>query len=54
MPYSKAHKNSTREKILESAFKLFAIKGFKGITIDDLMNNCGLTRGAFYAHFSSK
>ena len=30
------------------------MKGFEGVTIDDLMNNCGLTRGAFYAHFKSK
>ncbi len=54
MPYTKKHKNETREKILDSSFRLFAIKGFKGVTIDDLMNNCGLTRGAFYAHFTSK
>jgi len=54
MPYTKTHKNKTRERILESSFRLFAIKGFKGVTIDDLMNNCGLTRGAFYAHFTSK
>ena len=54
MPYTKAHKNSTRETILESSFRLFATKGFEGVTIDGLMNNCGLTRGAFYAHFDSK
>ncbi|WP_096086806.1 TetR/AcrR family transcriptional regulator [Agaribacterium haliotis] len=54
MPYSKAHKNKTREKILERSFRLFVIKGFDGVTIDDLMNNCGLTRGGFYAHFASK
>ncbi|WNO08444.1 TetR/AcrR family transcriptional regulator [Teredinibacter sp. KSP-S5-2] len=54
MPYTKTHKNKTRERILDSSFRLFAIKGFKGVTIDDLMNNCGLTRGAFYAHFTSK
>lgn len=54
MPYSKTHKNKTRERILDSAFRLFAINGFKGVTIDDLMSNCGLTRGAFYAHFTSK
>lgn len=54
MPYSKEHKNETREKILKSAFELFTIKGFNGVTVDDLMKNCGLTRGAFYAHFSGK
>jgi len=54
MPYTKDHKNKTRDKILKSAFELFTIKGFNGVTVDDLMKNCGLTRGAFYAHFSGK
>ena len=54
MPYTMTHKNKTRERILDSSFRLFAIKGFEGVTIDDLMNNCGLTRGGFYAHFTSK
>lgn len=54
MPYTKAQKNKTRERILDGSFRLFATKGFKGVTIDDLMNSCGLTRGAFYAHFKSK
>lgn len=54
MPYTKMHKTKTRERILDGSFRLFATKGFEGVTIDDLMNNCGLTRGAFYAHFKSK
>ncbi|MEC4091727.1 TetR/AcrR family transcriptional regulator [Pseudoalteromonas rubra] len=54
MPYTKEHKNKTREKILDSAFRQFVLKGFEGVTIDDLMRSCGLTRGAFYAHFKSK
>ncbi|WP_246283244.1 TetR/AcrR family transcriptional regulator [Neptunomonas phycophila] len=54
MPYTKTHKSKTRNKILECAFRLFAIKGFNGVTIDEVMNNGGLTRGGFYAHFSSK
>lgn len=54
MPYTKAHKSKTREKILDYSFRLFALKGFAGVTIDDLMSKCGLTRGGFYAHFKSK
>ena len=54
MPYTKTHKNNTRESILDSAFRLFAINGFESVTIDDLMSNCGLTRGGFYAHFKNK
>ena len=54
MSYSKEHKNKTRKKILKSAFQLFTAKGFDGVTVNELMENCGLTRGAFYAHFSGK
>jgi len=54
MPYSKEHKEQTRQEILKSAFKLFTVKGFDGVTVNELMKNCSLTRGAFYAHFSSK
>ena len=54
MPYTREHKENTRTKILESAFRLFTMKGFDSITVNMVMNECGLTRGAFYAHFSSK
>ncbi len=54
MPYSKEHKQQTRDKILHSAFNLFTAKGFDGVTVNQLMQSCKLTRGAFYAHFSSK
>ena len=54
MPYPKEHKDKTRIKILQSAFQLFTAKGFDGVTVNELMENCRLTRGGFYAHFSSK
>lgn len=54
VPYTKEHKEKTRLRILETAFRLFAVKGFDGVTVNLIMNNSGLTRGAFYAHFTSK
>ncbi len=54
MPYSEEHKQRTREKILKSALELFSRHGFDAVSIDDLMADAGLTRGAFYAHFRSK
>ena len=54
MPYSKAHKENTRKKILRSAITLFSSKGFDQVSIDDLMAHANLTRGAFYTHFKSK
>ena len=44
----------TRERILESAVKLFSARGFDNVTINDVMQAAQLTHGAFYAHFSSK
>jgi AcrR family transcriptional regulator len=54
MPYSKAHKQKTRDKIVENARILFNRHGFDGVSIDLVMESVGLTRGGFYNHFSSK
>ena len=54
MAYSIRHKARTRQRIVEAANRLFAAKGYEGTSIDEIMRACGLTRGGFYAHFSSK
>ncbi len=54
MPYSSKHKQKSREKILDSALKLFTQHGYDKVSIDKLMQHAGLTRGAFYAHFTNK
>jgi AcrR family transcriptional regulator len=54
MPYSAEHKQQSREKILKSAFACFTEKGFENTSIDEIMQRAEMTRGAFYAHFSSK
>lgn len=54
MPYSKAHKQKTRDRIVESARILFNRHGFDGVSIDLVMESVGLTRGGFYNHFKSK
>ena len=54
MPYTAEHKRNSRERILKSAWKLFSRRGFDNVSIDDLMHDAGLTRGAFYAHFKTK
>ena len=46
MPYTKEHKQQTRDKILRSAYDLFTAKGFDGVTVNQLMHSCKLTRGA--------
>ena len=54
MPWSTDKKEITRNRILESAVKLFSTKGFDNVSIKDVMTKAQLTHGAFYAHFSSK
>lgn len=54
MPYSPEHKARTRERIVESARRLFNHFGFEQVTLDQIMSGAGLTRGAFYNHFDSK
>ena len=54
MPHSPKHKQETRERIVNSARRLFNRKGFNEVTIDEIMKHAGLTRGGFYKHFGSK
>jgi len=54
MPYSAEHKQNSREQILRGAMTLFSRKGFANVSIDEVMAEAGMTRGAFYAHFKSK
>jgi AcrR family transcriptional regulator len=54
MPYSPEQKRDTREKILESARRLFNRKGYSGVSIEEIMNEAGLTHGGFYRHFTGK
>lgn len=54
MPYTAQHKLATRQKILESARRLFNSKGFAAVSIEEVMTEAGLTHGGFYRHFSGK
>ena len=45
---------ATRLALLESARRVFASQGFEASRIEDIAAETGHTRGAFYAHFSSK
>ncbi|MBQ4850394.1 TetR/AcrR family transcriptional regulator [Pseudoalteromonas sp. MMG012] len=54
MPWDINHKQKSRQRILESAAKLFVEQGFDGVGIDEVMEKANMTRGAFYSHFKSK
>jgi AcrR family transcriptional regulator len=44
---------NTRARLVEAALGVFAEKGVKRVTVDDLVGAAGFTRGAFYSNFSS-
>ncbi|MDO6513259.1 TetR/AcrR family transcriptional regulator [Neptuniibacter sp. 2_MG-2023] len=54
MGWTIEQKNTSREKIINSAAQLFTKNGFDNVAINDVMKHAGLTRGAFYNHFTSK
>lgn len=54
MPFTAEHKQKTRQRIVESARELFNRRGFEQVSIDEIMQRAGLTRGGFYNHFKTK
>lgn len=54
MKVSKEQAAQNRERVVETAAKLFREHGYNGIGVADLMKAAGLTHGGFYAKFSSK
>ncbi|REB07120.1 TetR/AcrR family transcriptional regulator [Sporosarcina sp. BI001-red] len=43
-----------QKEIIESAIKLFAENGFTNTSIQEIVNDCGISKGAFYNYFPSK
>lgn len=45
---------NTKHLLIENAIHLFIEKGFDKVTIDDIVQESNLTKGAFYHYFKSK
>ena len=43
----------TKQDIREKAYQLFAQKGFKEVTMKDICELTGLSRGGLYRHYES-
>jgi TetR/AcrR family transcriptional repressor of nem operon len=54
MKVSREQALENRERILDTAARLFRERGFDGIGVADLMKGAGLTHGGFYGQFESK
>jgi AcrR family transcriptional regulator len=42
------------QKLAESAFELFARHGFKSVSVEQIAEHAGVTKGSFYSHYGSK
>jgi AcrR family transcriptional regulator len=42
-----------RQHILTCAYQVFAQKGFRAVTMQDIVAACGISRGGLYLHFDS-
>ena len=45
--------NQKRQLILETARKIFMEKGYKNVTMKDIVEACGISRGGLYLYFNS-
>lgn len=54
MPYPKGHRVEVKQKIIESARRLFNRHGFEQVSLDEIMSGADLTHGGFYNYFRSK
>lgn len=54
MRVSREKAAENRERIVETASRMFRQNGLDGVGIDAIMNGAGLTHGGFYGHFGSK
>ena len=51
---SLAHEQAVRARIVDSALRVFAEKGYHGATIGDVVRDSGLSVGAIYTYFRGK
>ena len=50
----KEQQERTRSRLMSSAAKVFACKGMQQASVDEVAEDAGYTKGAFYANFKSK
>ena len=53
-PTREERKPQTRAELLEAAATVFARKGYRAASVDDVAAEAGYTKGAFYSNFESK
>ena len=46
--------SDTKEKILLSALRLFAERGYEAVSVSDIAGELSITKGALYKHYKNK
>jgi AcrR family transcriptional regulator len=54
VPKRVAQGQATRERLVEVATRLFAERGYEDASIEDVLSEAGVSRGALYHHFRGK
>ncbi len=53
-PETNASDSSARERILDTAYDLFARRGIRDVGVDEIVERAGIARATLYRHFKSK
>jgi AcrR family transcriptional regulator len=51
---ARAERRDAREALLEAAAEIFAKRGFRDASVDEIADRAGYSKGALYWHFASK
>ena len=51
MTHVTARRAATRERLIDAAIDVFAEKGVLGASVEEICEDAGFTRGAFYSNF---
>src|SRR5438094_7917910 len=46
--------SDARARVLDAAVELFAIQGYDGTSVNQVITKAGVAKGGFYHHFASK
>lgn len=49
-----AASESLKNRIIEVSWRLFYEKGYDNTTVDEIIKECGISKGGFYHHFPAK
>ena len=52
-PHNERQRRAKIRKILDSAHAVFCKKGFVNVTMQDIIDECGISRGGIYLYFDS-